>query len=284
MADLKLRPRQLYSYDRYLESISKLNAMGLFSMIDMQFTPRDSSLTCDTLDLTLNCVFDKPYDFYVETNFNARTIGRMGPELKLGLTRRNAFRGGEKIDINLHGSYEWSTTVGDNMSNYEYGADAAIEFPRIVAPFFGGNRVRRDSQGHIIRRRQFYSTPTTIAKISADVVRRPGYYKMHVNSGEWTYRWQTSESSRHEFSPLTFKYQYINSSTEKFDSILNANPYLVATMEDYCIPEMRYTYLYTSPKSQLNPIRWETTIAEAGNLTSLAYMAISGDKWNDKGK
>lgn len=39
MADLRLRPRQLYSYDDYQESITKINAMGLFSMTDFVFTP-----------------------------------------------------------------------------------------------------------------------------------------------------------------------------------------------------------------------------------------------------
>ncbi|MBQ3361848.1 MAG: hypothetical protein IJG46_06915, partial [Prevotella sp.] len=242
MADIKLRPRQMYSYSDYVESVSKINAMGLFSMTDFQFTPRDTTATCDTLDLTLNCTFDKPWDFYVETNFNARTIGRMGPELKTGVTRRNAFRGGEKIDINLHGSYEWSTSGGSAMNNYEYGADASIEFPRIIAPFVGGNRIRRDKQGRIIRRRRFYTTPTTLAKISTNIIHRPDYYKMHVVSGEWTYRWQPTAQSRHEFSPLTVKYQFMNSHTDKYAELVLNNPYLLATMQDYFIPEMRYTY------------------------------------------
>lgn len=283
MADMKLRPRQLYSYDNYLQSVNKLNAMGLFSSTDFVFTPRDTTATCDTLDLTLNCVFDKPWDFYIETNFNARTIGRVGPELRLGVTRRNAFRGGEKIDVNLHGSYEWATSGGSSMNNYEYGADASIEFPRIIAPFFGGNRVRRDQGGRIIRRQRFYSTPLTIAKLSANIIYRPSYYKMHVVSGEWTYRWQTSAQSRHEFSPLTVKYQFMNSHTEKYDELVKTNPYLAATMQDYFVPQMRYTYTYTSPADKLHPIRWETTIAEAGNLLSLAYM-IGGKQWNEKNK
>lgn len=280
MADMKLRPRQLYSYDNYLQSVNKINAMGLFSMTDFQFTPRGAT---DTLDLTLNCTFDKPWDFYVETNFNARTIGRMGPELRLGVTRRNAFRGGEKIDINLHGSYEWATSGGSRMSNYEYGADASIEFPRIIAPFFGGNRVRRDSQGRIIRRRRFFTTPTTLAKVSTDIIFRPSYYKMHVASGEWTYRWQSSAQSSHEFSPLTVKYQFMNSHTAKFDSMVVENPYLLGTMEDYFTPEMRYTYTYTSPSDKLHPIRWEMTIAEAGNVVSLGYV-IAGRSWNEQDK
>ena len=285
MADLKLRPRQLYSYDNYVQSVNKINAMGLFSMTDFQFTPRDTALAArnDTLDLTINCTFDKPWDFYVESNFNARTIGRLGPELRMGVTRRNAFRGGEKIDINLHGSYEWSTSGGSKMNNYEYGSDASIEFPRIIAPFFGGNRIRRDKQGRIIRSRRYYTTPTTLAKVSANIVHRPEYFKMHVNSGEWTYRWQTSAQSRHEFSPLTVKYQFMNSHTSAFDTLVKHNPYLAATMQDYFIPEMRYTYTYTSPVTKRNPIRWETTLAEAGNMVSLGYL-LAGKDWNEKNK
>ena len=169
------------------------------------------------------------------------------------------------------------------MNNYEYGIDASIEFPRIIAPFFGGNRVRRDSQGRVIRRRRFYSTPLTIAKLSTNIIYRPSYYKMHVVSGEWTYRWPSSAQSRHEFSPLTVKYQFMNSHTEAYDELVKKNPYLAATMQDYFIPQMRYTYTYNSPVGKLHPIRWETTIAESANLLSLAYM-IGGKKWNEKNK
>ena len=279
MADMKIRPRQAYSYDNYVQSMSKINALGLFSTTDFSFTPRN-----DSLDLTLNCVFDKPWDFYVETNLNARTIGRVGPELRMGVTRRNAFRGGEKIDINLHGSYEWATSGGSSMNNYEYGADASIEFPRIIAPFFGGNRRPRSrEQGQTRRRRRFYSTPSTLAKASTDIIYRPGYYKMHVASGEWTYRWQTSAQSRHEFSPLTVKYQFMNSHTDAYDSLVRINPYLAVTMQDYFIPEMRYTYTYNSPVNLLHPIRWEVTLAESANLVSLGYLA-AGRSWNEKDK
>jgi hypothetical protein len=169
------------------------------------------------------------------------------------------------------------------MNNYEYGADASVEFPRIIAPFFGGNRVRRDDQGRPVPRRRFFSTPTTLAKASTDIIYRPGYYKMHVVSGEWTYRWQSSAQSRHEFSPLTVKYQFMNSHTADFDSLVVKNPYLAVTMQDYFIPEMRYTYTYTSPSNYQNPIRWETTLSESGNVVAL-YDLATGKKWNDKDK
>ncbi len=323
MGAMRLRHGQPYSYDLYLQSANALNATGLFSMTDFQFNRRDGLdvseidfirelekpsdflaltsnlssrrvslsplLSDDTLDLVVNCVFDRPYDVYFETNFTKRTIGRMGPELKIGFTKRNAFRGGEKLDVNLHGSYEWQTrSSSGDMNTYEYGADVSLEFPRLVAPFMGGNQIRRRMER--MRERGITPNPnrwrrvaTTMAKVSSDIVRRPGYYKMHIVSGEWTYRWQPSATSRHEFSPLTLKYQYMNSHTEKFDSIIENSPYLAATMSDYFIPQMRYTYVYASPADKLNPIRWELTLSESGNLTSLAYMA-AGKKWNEEDK
>ena len=279
MRNLRIRSRQPFSYERYLESVSKINATGVFSSTDFQFTPRPGT---DTLDLNLNCVFDKPYDFYFETNLIGRTSGRYGPEVKIGFTKRNAFRGGERLDINLHGAYEWQKSGGSDMSSYQYGADASIEFPRIIAPFYSSDRRRRNSDGQT-KRRRFYAAPTTYAKVSSDVIRRPEFYKMHIVTGEWTYRWQPSATSRHEFSPLTLKYQYMNSHTEKFDSIMLVNPYLLASMDDYFIPKMRYTYTYTSPANLRHPIRWETTIEESGNLVSL-WDRLAGHSFNEKDK
>ena len=280
LRDMRLRPRQLYSHQSYQESVAKLNATSVFSAVDLQFTPRDK----DTLDLRMTCTFDKPYDFYFESTLNGRTIGRYGPEAKVGFTRRNTFKGAEKLDLNLHGSYEWQKSGNESMNSYQYGFDTSIEFPRIIAPFYNSDRVRRGSDGRPRRRRRFISTPTTLAKVSTDIIRRPGYYKMHIASGEWTYRLQSSLQSSHEFSPLTLKYQYMNSSTEKFDTILSKNPYLLATMEDHFIPKMRYTYLYTSPSTWRHPIRWETTVEESGNGMALFDVFIQGHDWNQKNK
>lgn len=283
MADVKLRPRQLFSYEKYLESLNKITSTGIYSMVDFKFTPRDTTENCDTLDLALTCIFEKPYDFYIETRAKNSTIGRFGPELVVGLTKRNAFRGGEKLDINLHGNYEWQTRGGSSLKNsYEYGYDISVEFPRIVAPFFGGNRVRRAKEGRR-RRRLFFSTPTTTARLSNNVINRSGYFNMNTFSAEWIYKWKTSEQSSHEFSPLTLQYQYLNRTTADFENIIKKQPYLAVSLANKFIPKMRYSYIYNSPSSYLNPIYWETTLTEAGNLVSLGMM-IGGKRWNDEDK
>ena len=120
--------------------------------------------------------------------------------------------------------------------------------------------------------------------MSSDVIRRPNYYKMHIVSGEWTYQWQPSAMHRHELSPLTLKYQFMNSHTELFDSLLVQNPYLLGTMDDYFIPKMRYTYTYTSSQDTRHPLRWETTIEESGCVTALYDVLIQHNGWNEKDK
>ena len=275
LRDIKLRPRQLYSHANYLESSSTINSLGLFSMSDVTFTPRDTA-NSDTLDMTLNCVFDKPYDASIEANFGLKSNDRMGPGLVLGLTKRNAFRGGEKLTLSLKGSYEWQTgrkvAGADNTINsYEYGAAVDIEYPRIEAPFGWFQRYR------------FYAPPSTKLSLAINFLNRADYFKMHTVTGGVNYKFQTSANSKHDFSPFMLDYNYLRHTTAAFDSIMASSPVVYVSMRNQFVPKMQYTYTYTSPATYKNPIVWETTVTESGNLLSLAYMA-SGKKFNEKEK
>lgn len=280
---LKLRPRQLYRYGDYLESANNLSNMGIFSMVDFKFTPRDSTYNSDTLDVAINCMFEKPYDFYVETNLSGKTTGFLGPQVVVGLTKRNTFGGGEKLDIRLHGSYEWQIgkNYGDNdvgINSYEYGGEVSLEYPRLLLPFesLWGSKQRR-------RLRRFFMNPSTTIKASSSIINRAGYFTRHIVSGELTYNFQTSHNFKHRFSPLVLEYNYMRRMTDEFSLVVLDNPYLLMAMMDQFIPKLRYTISYTNKDTSINPISWETTISEAGNLLSLGYMAF-GKKWNEKEK
>ncbi len=276
LRDVKLRPRQLFSQDAYMESANNVNSLGMFSLADFSFAPRDTTANCDTLDMTLNCVLDKPYDGSIEANYSLKSNDRTGPGLVLGLTKRNAFRGAEKLTVNLKGSYEWQTgrKVDGNSSkinSYEYGADVSIEYPRLETPF------------KLFRRHRFASTPSTLFSLSGNVLNRADYFKMLTVTGAVTYKFQTSPNSMHEFSPFLLDYTMLNHTTEAFDSIMDANPAIYVSMRNQFVPKIKYTYTYTSPASYRNPVAWELSLTESGNLLSLGYMA-AGKKFNDKEK
>lgn len=285
LSSLRMHPGSLYSYLEHQQSATKLAATSLFSLVDFNFTPRDTTGACDTIDLRMNLLFDKPYDFYIQGNLTGKTNNRLGPGITVGLTKRNAFRGGELLDINLKGSYEWQTGhkaegTSSRLNSYEYGIDASLQFPRLIMPF--ANRFRRRIWSKAMRTNYFPSATTTL-KFSSDIIRRSTYFTRHIVSGEWTYDLQTSPTSKHQFSPIVFSYEYMRRSSEAFDSVLQANPYLYYTMRDQFIPKMQYVYTYTSPTSARNPLWWQTTVSESGNILSLGYMA-AGKKWSARSK
>lgn len=276
LRDVKLRRGDMFNQINNAETLNNINSLGLFSLTDISFTPRDTTQACDTLDMTINCVFDKPYDASIEANFVSKSNDRMGPGLTLGLTKRNAFRGGEKLTVSLKGSYEWQTgrrVAGNNsaINSYEYGTEIAIEYPRIEAPFSWYSRKR------------FYKPPSTLFSISGDVLNRADFFKMLTITGAVTYKFQTSANSKHELSPFLLDYNYLQSTTARFDSIIADNPAIYVSMRNQFVPKVKYTYTYTSPAGLRHPISWETSVTESGNLLSLCYL-MAGKRFTDKEK
>ncbi len=268
---MKLRSGQLYNQSTVQESLKKLSATGLFTRTNFTFTPRDTTDSCRTLDLKLDCTFDKPYDFYVEAYAKGKTSGKLGPEIIVGLTRRNAFRGGELLNVNVHGSYEWQTGHSaegskTKLNSYSYGAEVSLTFPRIFNPLRMSLRkriARARKKGKTVSRRRvrYFDTPTTTIKASTNVVNRPEYFKRHAVTGELRYNWRTSEQSSFEFSPLTLTYEYNTNVTDKYIDLLIEHPYLATTMNNRFIPKMSFSYSYHSPANYRNPISWWTTVS-----------------------
>ena len=300
---LQFRSRQPYSRQKVEASQVKLANTGLFSRTTFTFSPASDSLSStlnppsSALDLTIDCLFDKPYDFYVEAYGKGKTSGRVGPEIITGITKRNVFRGAEQLNFNVHGSYEWQTGhrgegTKSGVNSYEYGAETSLTFPRIVNPFQVPMRKKieraRKKTGdntaalrqRLRRRTRFYDTPSTVLSASANIINRAEYFKRHVVSGELRYNWQTSAQTSYEFSPLSLSYEYMNHLTDSFVRLEAKHPYLVASMADQFIPKMQFSYSYHSPSDYRSPISWWTTVSEASNLLSLGYMA-AGKKWGE---
>lgn len=300
---IKLNQGDTYSASLQEETQQRLNATGIFSQTRLSFTPADSSADCQQLDMVADCVFDKPYDFFIEAYGKGKTSGKFGPELIAGLTKRNAFRGGELLNFRINGSYEWTWGRSNDqestgVSSYEFGGEVSLQMPRILNPFRGSRKHRRakarkrreeaiargeDPNLLVRRRKTYYDTPMTTLRASTSVVNRKAYFKRHVVSGELTYDWKPTETSEYKFSPLLLTYEYMPSFTDRFAQMTSELPYLAMSFADQFIPKMEFSYTYQSKAGTPNPIKWWTTVSEASNVLALGYMA-AGKKWNEVGK
>ena len=275
LRDITFKRGEAYSYDKYAETIQGISSTGLFSTVDFSFVPRDDS---DTLDVTLNCVLDKPYDFNFEANAQGNSNSRFGPQVRVSLDKHNAFHGAEKLSVGLFGEYQWklnNRSSGNSESNdyYVYGADLSLEIPRLQTPF----KLFR-SQRH-----RFYTAPSTKFTVQYQIQNRPNLFRYETFSADATYKWQFKETVVQKFSPLIIKYPHLANTTARFDSLSLTNPTLLKMFENRLVPQMKYTFSYASSSDTYNPLNFWVSIAESGNILNMVY-SVAGKSWNEKDK
>lgn len=283
---LRVRPRILYNRlffrkgDLYKQSVqektqSALNRLSIFRYTDMQYTPKDTSLTCDTLNLRINAMYELPLDGELELNVTSKSNNQAGPGAVVSLTRRNLFKGGEVLGITLRGSYEWQTGnrvngASNSINSYELGLSGTLTFPRIIFPGF---------------QHKIYDYPAnTTFKLYADQLNRSRFFKLLAFGGSASYSFQPTASSKHTLVPFRLTYNLLQSTTHEFDSITAANPALYLSLKNQFIPAMSYTYTYDNAmiKEGKNQLWWESSITSAGNILS-GINALAGKSFT-KGK
>ena len=270
----KLQRSRLYSQYRQQRVQEKLAQLGIFRYMDIQYTPRDTTAACDTLDVNLQATFDKPLDAELELNVTTKSNDQTGPGASFSVTRNNVFGGGETWNVKLKGAYEWQTGGGKGSSllnSWEMGASTSLMFPRVVFPRFGG--------------REYDFPASTTFKLYADQMNRAKYYKLLSFGGNATYDFQPTPTSRHSLTPFRLTFNVLQHRTAAFEEVAEKNKALLLSLQDQFVPAMEYTYTYdnSSVRSVRNPVWWQTTFTSAGNITSGIYR-IFGQPFSEKNK
>lgn len=265
---------RLYSQYRQQRIQEKLNQLGIFRYLDLQYAPRDTTASCDSLDVHLQAMFDKPLDAELDFNLTTKSNDQTGPGASFSVTRNNVFGGGETWNVKLKGAYEWQLGGGKGsslMNSWEMGLSSSLVFPRVVFPTMGEME---------------YDFPaTTTFRLYADQLNRAKYYKLLSFGGNATYDFQPTRTSRHSLTPFRLTFNVLQHKTAAFDSIATQNPALYISLQNQFIPAMEYSYTYdnASVRGVNHPIWWQTTVTSAGNLTSAIYR-IFGEPFDKRRK
>ncbi len=254
-------------------TLEKLGAMGVFSQLEVNYVPQDTTARCDTLDVYVSAVMDKLYDSSFEMNATLKSNQQVGPGVAYSIAKRNAFGGGEKVSFKLFGSYEWQMHAGGGgnslLNSYELGTDLSLEFPRFIFPG--------------VTRRNFRRPSTTTFSLNADWKNRASFFQMLTLGGSVGYKWRRHSTTVHELTPFSLDFDKMMHKTAAFDSIMTANPALYVSMRNQFVPSMSYTLTYTSAASHRNPVWLQFSVKEAGNVVSGIYAAF-GKPWGRRDK
>lgn len=236
-----------------------LSRLGIFNGIEINAIP--DSTRSRTLNVEIECTFDAPLEASIEVNATSKSNSYIGPGVDLRLSNRNTFGGGEQLNLDLFGSYEWQTGHGRNsvFNSYEVGLNGSLSFPRLLAPRF----IPRT-------RRQLNWTKISLG---ADLLNRPHYFNMAQFNTSFSYDWR---ATRHVTNSLTlFKLTYVKliRSTTEFDSIMDANQAIAQSFRSQFIPQMSFSYVYDRAFDSYNSLNWQFQIQEAGNIFWAIYEA-----------
>ena len=251
----------------------RMQSMGIFSQLRMNYQMRDTTATCDTLDVNILAVLDKPYDAEFSGNVTTKSNGQVGPGVRFSMSKANAFRAAETIALDAWGSYEWQTGAdihGDRslINSYEYGTSLSLTYPRFMLLGIGHHLDRR-------------SLASTTYSVDARWMNRAGYFGRVSFSTHITYSYQPRRNIKHDITPFRLDFDRQLHTTARFDSIINVNQALYASMRDQFVPCLEYNYLWTSLRHA--PRTLSINAKEAGNLTSGIY-ALAGESWARRGK
>lgn len=263
-----------YSLNTYRSSLERLKLANIFSILDIDYTPRDTA--SDTLDVRIFAILDKPYTGAFEVGAKYKDSRQVGPNVSFSLSKINSFRAGETVNFKIFGSYEWQLSSSGalqkttSFNSYELGAETSISFPRFVFPW--------------LQKRMLRHTAKTTFAASIDWLKRATYYSMVDVGTRVDYQWHTAGGQhRHTLTPFALDYYSLLSHTPTFDSIMTANPTLKASMTDQFVPSIAYTYYTQSRPTARNTRSLQLTFKEAGLLFSGFHVA-TGSHFNTVGK
>ena len=267
---ITFRKGKLFSVRDMDRTQTRLSRIGIFGNIQIQPVPVDTSPGNALLDVYTVCQFDQPIEASIEVNATSKSNSYLGPGLILGLSHNNLFGGGERLGVQFNAAYEWQTgrNRGSVFNSYEFGLNASLAFPRLLAPDF-------------IKRTNRELNWTTI-NLGASILNRPHYFKLAEFNTGITYEWRSARHSVNQFTPFKLTYNKLISTTHEFDSIMAQNPAVALSFQSQFIPQMSYTYTLDKflERARINGINFTFTVTEAGNIFDAIWRAcgVKGEK------
>ncbi len=273
---IKIKPYQVYSKEDVRKTRDKLNLVSLYRNVVVEMTELADTVENQELgvmDCKIQTVQELHQDFRVE--FEASTNSNYtGFSMLLGYTNKNIFNGGETLNVDVTGGYDFmgnrsnsnseTSTNGDNVSgdSWELGGNVTVTFPRLLEPF---NLSRLSSVSLI----------STQLEAVINTQRRPYYHKT-TTTVAYGYKWNSIRTS-YLLRPINISLisvpwrdeEYIN---DKF------NEYLRASYDSQIVAGSTFSMVFNNRSEEYHKITVRANVETSGNLLSLLYSVANVPK------
>lgn len=261
-----LRPGEFFSLRRTDWTQSYLSSFGVFRTTQIVY--KDDSLQQSVLDADVFLVPLKRFTFSTELNAVNKSNNFAGPGVRVGFKDRGLLRGGEILDVNLHGRFETQIGgPGKGTNAYEVGVKASLQVPRLI--FIDRKRRPRPQ------------SPTTRIDLGYTLFRRIGLYGLSSANASYNYIWRHNYRTWHEIQVPEISFNKLIFTSPEFDSFLSENRVIQRSFEEQFIFGLGYTLTRSSRRPRDPKTKPYYTITfgvdEGGNLLN-AFSALGGPR------
>lgn len=119
-----ITPGEAYSAANVNNTYSRLNAIRVFSGINIGMNPVDTNKVNAQISLTQS----KLQGFKINLETSVNSSGLFGISPQLSYYHKNIFRGGEWLNLGFMGNFQYK--FSDKISSNEFGVSAGLSFPK----------------------------------------------------------------------------------------------------------------------------------------------------------
>lgn len=267
-----LEPGQLYSPQKSRYTSRRLSSIGNYKFVNIYYAELDT-LTDDNGQRHLKSVITLsplPRNT-LELRFQGVTKSNdfTGPGIGATYVNRNIFGGGENLNIDMDFGYEKQfSNKSQGTQSISLGLKGSLIFPRLLFPWNFEKSFR-------------YAIPKTRITAGFDYLDRTQLYSLINWSSSFGYTWEQNRFVTHGLDLLRVDYVKLSHTSQRFEDILDENPFLRRSFEQQFIAGFNYSFTFSelNEPDQRGRLYFQSNLDVAGNIPNLfSKINSAGDK------
>lgn len=215
-----IRPGDLYAQADHDLTISKLNDLGIFQYVRLNFR-EDTTQKTKILNCAIYLAPAKKMDAGLNYEVANATTYILGTSIGANFRDKNLFKGANLFSISLTGGVEfgYNELQGQSFQDHLYlqstniGVNTSLIFPKFLLPF----KQTKFSDKNL---------PRTQLGLGVNVLDRLNYFKLSNITANFSYNWKQSISNTWDLSPAFASVVLPSHISDSFQRQLDSNDFL----------------------------------------------------------
>ena len=259
-----IRPGEPYDEYEVNTTYSRLSALKLFSGVNVEMTPRD---TTDLVDCEITLTRSRMQGFKVNLENSVNSSGLVGISPQVSYFHKNIFHGGEWLNLGFLGNFQFVYNDRSIRSD-EFGVTSSISFPE----FLGMPNTLFQGPG----------IPRTDIAASYNYQDRPEYTRNMISTSFGYSGSMEDGKFYYQFYPLQAKVVRLTHMDPAFFNIISRNPFMRDAYQNHFDAGAGAMVYYTTcpdliPKVSYQYMRFQ--LDASGNILSAFDKTMRTDQY-----